>query len=120
MPMNANSFRVAALACALASLASQPAPAEVLNATFPNATTVPITAAGYSATGNTVELALGFAPTPGTSLTVVENTALDFIAGRFDNLAHGQAVTLGYGGIPYPFTANYYGGRGRRLGLDWG
>ena len=119
MPMNANSFRVAALACALACLASLPAPAEVLNATFPNATTVPLTAAGYSATGNTVDLALGFAPTPGTGLTVVENTALDFIAGRFDNLAHGQAVTLEYGGIRYPFTVNYYGGSGNDLVLEW-
>jgi alpha-tubulin suppressor-like RCC1 family protein len=93
--------------------------AQTVNATFASAATVPVTAAGYTATGQTVNLALGYAPATGTSLTVVNNTGLGFISGTFSNLAQGQAVDLAFGGVTYSFVANYYGGTGNDLVLQW-
>lgn len=100
-------------------LACVPVSAAVVNANFVSAATVPVTAAGYTAGGNTVDFTLGFAPPPGTMLTVVKNTALTPIGGRFDNLAQWQAVTLSYNGVDYPFVANYHGGSGNDLVLQW-
>jgi alpha-tubulin suppressor-like RCC1 family protein len=93
--------------------------AAVVNATWNSATTVPVTAASYTATSNTVNLTLNFAPEVGTNLTVVNNTGLPFILGAFGNLAQGQKVALTYGGIGYNFVANYYGGNGNDLVLQW-
>ena len=87
-------------------------------ATFESATTVPVTAATYSATGNTVDLALGFAPATGTQLTMVENTGLAFIEGSLGNLPQGQQVKLIYNGISYTFVADYFGGTGNDLVLE--
>jgi alpha-tubulin suppressor-like RCC1 family protein len=106
-------------ACAiLPGVGSRVSAAEV-NATFTSAATVPVTAANYTATGNAVEFALNFTPPVGTNLTVVKNTGLGLIDGAFDNLAQGQKVSLTYGGISYPFVANYYGGTGNDLVLQW-
>ena len=91
----------------------------IVDHVFTSAASVPFTAPSYSATGKTITLALGFSPPPGTSLTVVNNTGLAFIQGTFDNLSHGQRVTLRYGGVAYPFVANYYGGTGNDLVLQW-
>ncbi len=91
----------------------------VVTAHFTAAATVPVTAAGYTAAGNTVDLSLGFAPATGTDLTVVNNTGADFIAGRFANLAHGQPVTLVYQNVRYQYVANYHGGTGNDLVLQW-
>jgi hypothetical protein len=68
--------------------------AAVVNATWNSATAVPVTAASYTATGNTVNLTLNYAPDVGTNLTVVNNTGLPFIQGTFGNLAQGQKVAL--------------------------
>ncbi|MCX6865188.1 MAG: hypothetical protein NTV46_03025 [Verrucomicrobia bacterium] len=80
---------------------------------------MPVTAASYTATGNTVNFTLNFAPPVGTNLTVVKNTGLGFISGQFSNLAHGQFVTLTYNKAAYKFVANYYGGTGNDLVLHW-
>ncbi len=93
--------------------------AENVTATFASATTVPVTAANYTATGNTVDLALGFTPPTGTTLTIIRNTGIAFISGQFTNLAQGQEVALAFGGITYDFVANYYGGSGNNLVLVW-
>ena len=98
------------------TLASQ---AATVTATFNSATDVPISANGYTATGNTINFSLNFAPPTGTMLTVVNNTGLAFISGVFTNLAQGQAVTLAYNGANYFFVANYYGGTGNDLVLLW-
>lgn len=95
------------------------AEAAVVNATWNSATTIPVTASSYTATGNTVNFTLNFAPSTGTNLTVVNNTALPFISGAFSNLAQGQAVALSYGGGTYNFVANYFGGTGNDLVLVW-
>ncbi|MCB1132439.1 MAG: cadherin-like beta sandwich domain-containing protein, partial [Verrucomicrobiae bacterium] len=93
--------------------------AQTITAHFTSTSTVPLTSAGYDATGKDVALSLGFAPGTGCELTVVENTALPFIQGEFGNLAHGQEVALEFNGIVYRFVANYYGGNGNDLVLQW-
>ena len=90
-----------------------------LAATFNSPADVPVTASSYTATGATVNIALNCAPAAGTALTVVNNTGTAFINGTFDNLAQGQMVMLEYQGVTYAFTANYYGGTGNDLVLQW-
>jgi len=94
-------------------------PAAPLNATYNAPGDVPLTASAYTATGNTVNFSLNCAPDTGTTLTVVKNTGLGFIDGTFGNLAQGQMVTLSFGGTDYKFVANYYGGSGNDLVLQW-
>jgi alpha-tubulin suppressor-like RCC1 family protein len=90
-----------------------------LSATFNSAADIPVTAASYTAAGDAT-FTLGFAPTPGTNLTVVKNTGLPFISGQFSNLANGATVNLTYSGTTYPFVAWYYGGEGNNdLVLLW-
>jgi len=96
-----------------------PALAGAVTANFTSVSSIPVTAASYEATGNTVNLSLGFAPSTGTDLTVVKNTGLGFIIGEFSNLAQGQVVNLSYGGNSYRFVANYYGGTGNDLVMHW-
>ncbi len=93
--------------------------AEVVTATYNSATDVPVTAATYTATGNSVNFTLNYAPVVGTELTVIKSTGLPFINGQFSNLTQGQAVTLNYSGVNYNFVANYYGGSGNDLVLVW-
>jgi len=89
-----------------------------LSWTYNSPLDVPDAGGAYIASG-TATLALNFAPSPGTSLTVVKNTGPAFISGSFSNLAQGQKVTLNYGGVNYNFIVNYYGGAGRDLVLQW-
>ncbi len=110
---------VSAVALAAVGLISSIASADTVEASYNSATDVPVTANGYTATGNTVNFTLNFAPDTGTDLMVLQNTALGFINGTFDNLAQGQAVSLSYGGVNYRFVANYYGGSGNDLMLVW-
>ena len=90
-----------------------------LNANYSTGAEVPVTDGRFTATGNTVNFALNYAPTPGTELMVVKNTGLNFINGAFDNLTNGQPVVFSLGGTNYDFVANYYGGSGRDLVLMW-
>src|ERR1017187_4591297 len=110
---------LSAVDLAALGILSSVAPAATVDATYNSATDVPVTASGYTATGNTVSFTLNFAPATGTDLMVVNNTGLGFIDGTFDNLVQGQAVALSYGGITYAFVANYYGGSGNDLVLIW-
>jgi alpha-tubulin suppressor-like RCC1 family protein len=94
------------------------ASAQALTATWNSSADVPATAGSYSASG-TVNFTLNFAPSTGTNLTVVKNTGLGFISGTFSNLAQGQAVPLTFNGVTYSFVANYFGGTGNDLTLQW-
>ncbi len=88
--------------------------------TFTSATDVLMTASTYDATAMPLELALDFAPAPGTNLTVIRNTGPAFITGTFTGVANGSTVNLTYDGTTYPFIAWYYGGEsGRDLVLLW-
>jgi len=90
-----------------------------LPASYSTGTEVPVTANGFTATGSTVNLALNYAPLPGSRLTVINNTGLGPISGTFSNLTHGQTVGLSYNGMTYKFLASYYGGTGNDLVLMW-
>ena len=91
--------------------------ADVINARYVTGLEVPVTAESFSATGKRVDLTLNLVPSQGADLMLVRNTGPGFIAGTFDNLQHGQIVTLNYLGVAYHFVANYYGGNGRDLVL---
>lgn len=88
-------------------------------ARFETAADTPVVSTGYIATGWNLGMDLAFAPPVGTSLTVVRNTGIDFIKGEFHNLAQGQEVLLRHDGTEYRFIANYYGGSGNDLVLEW-
>ncbi len=87
--------------------------------TYTSAADVPAIGSTVTLSGGTATLALGFAPVPGTELTLVRNVGGGFISGTFGNLAQGQTVTLSFGGVSYDFVANYYGGTGNDLVLVW-
>jgi alpha-tubulin suppressor-like RCC1 family protein len=91
----------------------------VLVAVYNTGAEIPLSIGGFTASGNTVDFTLNYTPATGTHLMVVKNTGLNFISGTFDNLAQGQVVVLSYGGAPYYFVANYYGGSGNDLVLQW-
>jgi alpha-tubulin suppressor-like RCC1 family protein/phosphodiesterase/alkaline phosphatase D-like protein len=86
---------------------------------FVSTASVGATVDNLIATGNTAAFELAYHPTTGTALTVIHNTGMNPIQGTFDNLAHGQRVDLIFGGIAYPFVANYFGGSGNDLVLQW-
>jgi uncharacterized repeat protein (TIGR01451 family) len=80
---------------------------------------IPISASHYNAATSTVNFDLSYAPAIGTELIVVKNTGPDFINGTFYNLDQGQLVNLSFGAITYRFVANYFGGDGNDLVLNW-
>ena len=88
-------------------------------ASYTSASNVSVNTNGFTATGRSVNFALNYAPVPGTTLMVVNNTGLGFINGTFSNLSHGQRVSLSYNGVSYTFVASYYGGTGNDLVLMW-
>lgn len=91
----------------------------LIAADFTSATTIPVTSNGYDAAGNEVEITLQFSPPAGTNLMVVENTSMHPIEGRFLNLSQGQLIRLRHGGSLFRFAANYHGGDGNDLVLQW-
>ncbi|MFO1481807.1 MAG: choice-of-anchor D domain-containing protein [Verrucomicrobiaceae bacterium] len=92
---------------------------DTLTASYADGTEVPLITSAYTATGNTVNFVLNYAPVIGTELMVVNNTGLGFINGVFSNVQQGQTVSLSYGGSTYDFVANYFGGTGNDLVLQW-
>lgn len=108
----------ALLGCLLLSGATSALAAD-LNATWNSVTDVPLTTGSYDAAGKSIALDLQFAPSPGTTLTVIRNTGVPFITGQFTDLAQGQNVDLVFGGRTYQFIANYFGGSGNDLVLLW-
>lgn len=101
-------------------LGAAEARAAIVNAGYNSAADVPLVVSGnYTATGITVNFTLNFAPDPGTNLMVVKLTGLGAINGTFVNLAQNQEVSLTFLGQNYDFVANYYGGTGNDLVLQW-
>jgi alpha-tubulin suppressor-like RCC1 family protein len=90
-----------------------------VKANFTSASKAGVSAASYMASGNSVDISLGFKPVTGTELTVVKNTGIAFIEGRFSNLQQGEQVNLAFNGETYGFVADYYGGTGNDLVLHW-
>lgn len=90
-----------------------------LSATFASPTDVPLSFAGLNAAGKSISFTLGFTPAPGTRLKAFDNTSSQPISSEFENLAQGQTVTLNHSGTDYSFVANYFGGDGNDLTLEW-
>jgi len=86
---------------------------------FNSATDVPLTTGDFAATGDAPAPVLNHVPLPGARLTIIRLTGNTPIQGVFSNLAHGQMVYLNYGGLAYAFVANYHGGTGNDLVLQW-
>jgi hypothetical protein len=85
---------------------------------FPDASAVPLTLNGFTATGQSVgPMTLEFDPAPGQVLTLVSNTSANPIDGVFTNLADGGTIATSYGGRDFLFVANYAGGDGNDLTL---
>jgi hypothetical protein len=110
--------RVLVAAAALGMSLSQVA-AQSISATYVSDSQVPVSSSDFTAEGKTINIALQFAPQPGTQLTLVRNTGSGIIRGRFNNLEQGQTITLNYSGLSYHFVANYFGGKGNDLVLLW-
>ncbi|MEO6787402.1 MAG: hypothetical protein ABI318_14820, partial [Chthoniobacteraceae bacterium] len=87
------------------------------NAIFNSATDVPVTANGFTATGLPLGITLGFAPAPGTVLTLVNNTGFSPISGTFAGLPNGSTVSATFGAQTYLFVINYAGGDGNDITL---
>ena len=94
-------------------------PPRTVDIAYNSAADVPIIITGGMTISNTLDFTLNCGLAPGAELMVVKNTTLNFINGNFDNLTNGQPVTLSFGGTNYNFVANYYGGSGRDLVLEW-
>ena len=86
---------------------------------FNSAASIPMTATGTAYASGSLTITLGFAPTPGTNLTLIKNRSTSFISGMYINVPQGGTVPLTYNGVTYNFVANYYGGNGRSLVLQW-
>jgi hypothetical protein len=90
-----------------------------VNVTYLTGAEVPVRSNGFTAMDKKVNIALNFAPAPGTQLMLVQNTGPGIIRGTFSNLAQGQTIALTYAGLTHYFVANYHGGKGNDLVLLW-
>lgn len=90
-----------------------------LAVSFASAATLPLEAAALNGAGTTLNVALGFDPLPGTTLTVARITGPSPVLSPFSNLPNGAVVHLTHAGKSYPFVAWYYGGDGNDLVLFW-
>jgi ELWxxDGT repeat protein len=88
-----------------------------LSVSFASNATVGHTQNGFDATTSGIDLSLGFAPSVGNVLTLVDNTGLGAITGTFPGLAEGSTVNLSYNGTAYAFQLSYLGGDGNDITL---
>ena len=87
------------------------------NVTFNTLTDVPVTVDGFTASGITLNVGLGFAPTPGAVLTLVNNTGVNPVTGTFNGLPNGGTFTATFNSVTYLFQINYGGGDGNDITL---
>ncbi len=85
--------------------------------TFNTAADVPVITDGFTATGLSLNVTLGFPPVPGTVLTLVRNTSANPVAGTFSGLPNGSVVSIGFGWQTFQFVVNYAGGDGNDITL---
>lgn len=118
-PCSRFSSGILLIVAAIFSVSASHAVAQNITATYLTGAEIPVRSNGFIAAGKTINITLGFAPTPGAQLMVVQNTGREIIRGRFKNLGQGQTITLTCAGLTYHFVANYYGGNGNDLVLLW-
>lgn len=83
---------------------------------FATAGDVPVTSNEYTASG-TPGITLGFVPTNGQVLKLVNNTGFLPVSSFFNNLPEGGLVTALNGSTPYTFEISYTGGDGNDITL---
>jgi sugar lactone lactonase YvrE len=88
----------------------------LLNPSYATGTEVPVTANGYTATGS-LQVLLGYSPTPGQVLMLVNNTSASPVSGTFSGLAETATITSTYGGNTFAFRISYVGGDGNDITL---
>ena len=84
-----------------------------------SATSGPLASVLSASVGGNIDPVLEFEPLPGTNLTLIQNIGPGPITGRFTNMPHGATVPLTHDGVTYHYIANYHGGNGRSLVLQW-
>ena len=83
---------------------------------FNTAADVPVTVpGGFNASGQSLAVALGFAPPSGTVFTLVNNTSFTPVSGTFANVPEGGTVTATFGGQSYLLLISYHGGDGNDI-----
>ena len=85
--------------------------------TFASPSDLPLVVPAYTINGSSLNLTLGYAPSPGDVLTVVRSTGWVPIIGAFTNIPDGGTYTAVYGCNAYSFIASYSGGSGNDLTL---
>ena len=85
--------------------------------TFNALTDVPVTVEGFTASGITLNVGLGFAPAPGAVLTLVNNTGVNPVTGTFNGLPNGGTISATFNSATYLFQINYAGGNGNDITL---
>jgi alpha-tubulin suppressor-like RCC1 family protein len=83
---------------------------------FATAQTIPIVAEDFSASG-TLAITLGFTPTAGQVLKLVDNTGFLPMSGIFTNQPEGSLLTAMEGATPRTFEISYAGGDGNDVTL---
>ncbi len=86
--------------------------------TFNNGSDIGLTSNGFTATGLTLgTVTLGFSPSLGQGLTLVNNTGAGAVSGTFAGLPEGGGVAETFGGNTEFFTISYTGGSGNDITL---
>ena len=88
-----------------------------LAVTFPAPGSVGLTANGFNASGVLLNPTLGFAPSPGTLLTLVDNTGSGPILGTLPGIPQDGYLVMSFGGVSYGFRVDYAGGDGNDIVL---
>ncbi|MBK8090761.1 MAG: cadherin-like beta sandwich domain-containing protein [Verrucomicrobiaceae bacterium] len=83
---------------------------------FDTPTTVPIVSNEFSASGSPL-ITLGFTPTAGQVLKLVDNTGFLLVSGIFANKPEGSLLTALEGATPRTFEISYSGGDGNDITL---
>jgi uncharacterized repeat protein (TIGR03803 family) len=88
------------------------------NASFDAPGDVPVMSDGFNAGGQPLGISLGFAPVPGTLLTLVRNNGFSPVQGAFSGLPEGGTISASFGGQSYLFQITYAGGDGNDITLE--
>lgn len=89
-----------------------------LDPLFHSAGDVQVTASSFNTASLSFgTLQLGFVPTAGTQLRVINNTGTELISGMFGDLADGSVIQAVHGGTSYDFLVGYRAGDGNDLVL---
>jgi uncharacterized repeat protein (TIGR03803 family) len=92
-------------------------PSSFFQASFTSSSDIPLTTSDFTLGNTALNLILSYAPIPGITLTVINNTGTNPIHGTFSNLSNGGTINSIFNGVTYTFTANYEAGDGNDLTL---